>query len=96
MECVLQDLVTENADLQSRNQTKDRELAEAQQQLREKVSFDQFRLWKSTVLSDLQEEQIANDAEIHSRLQQQLREKVSVKKSYFLHKKTRIMYYVFF
>ena len=38
MECVLRDLVTENADLQSRNQTKDRELAEAQQQLREKVS----------------------------------------------------------
>ena len=30
--------MTENADLQSRNQTKDRELAEAQQQLREKVS----------------------------------------------------------
>ena len=39
MECVLRDLVTENADLQSRNQTKDRELAEAQQQLREKVSL---------------------------------------------------------
>ena len=33
MECILRDLVTENADLQSRNQTKDRELAEAQQQL---------------------------------------------------------------
>ena len=32
--------MTENADLQSRNQTKDRDLAEAQQQLREKVSFD--------------------------------------------------------
>ena len=29
--------MTENADLQSRNQIKDRELAEAQQQLREKV-----------------------------------------------------------
>ena len=68
--------MTEIADLQSRNQTLDRELAEAQQQLREKVSFDQFRHWKSTVLSDLQEEQIFNDAEIHSRL---LREKVSVK-----------------
>ena len=39
MECVLRDLVTENADLQSRNQTKDRELAEAQQQLREQVSL---------------------------------------------------------
>ena len=63
--------MTENADHQSRNQTKDRELAEAQQQLREKVSFDQFRHWKSTVLSDLQEEQMA----IHSRL---LREKVSL------------------
>ena len=64
--------MTENADLQSRMH---RELAEAQQQLREKVSFDQFRHWKSTVLSDLQEEQMANAAEIHSRL---LREKVSV------------------
>ena len=31
-------MVTEIAALQSRNQTKDRELAEAQQQLREKVS----------------------------------------------------------
>ena len=30
--------MTENADLQSRNQTKARELAETQQQLREKVS----------------------------------------------------------
>ena len=69
--------MTENADLQSMNQTKDRELAEAQKQLREKVSFDQFRHWKSTFLSDLQEKQMANDAEIHSRLQQQLREKVS-------------------
>ena len=39
MECVLRDLVTENADLHSKNQTKDRELAEAQQQLREKVSL---------------------------------------------------------
>ena len=39
LECVLRDLVTEIADLQSRNQTKDRELAEAQQKLREKVSF---------------------------------------------------------
>ena len=39
MECVLRDLVTEIADLQSSNQTKDRDLAEAQQQLREKVSF---------------------------------------------------------
>ena len=45
LECVLQDLVTENADLwsrmqelQSRNKTKDRELAEALQQLQEKVS----------------------------------------------------------
>ena len=37
MECALRDLVTENADIQYRNQTKDRELAEAQQQLREKV-----------------------------------------------------------
>ena len=65
--------MTENADLQSRLY---RELAEAQQQLREKVRFfDQFRHWKSTVLSDLQEEQMANAAEIHSRL---LREKVSV------------------
>ena len=35
MECVLRDLVTENADLQSRMH---RELAEAQQQLREKVT----------------------------------------------------------
>ena len=74
-ECVLRDLVTDIADLQFRNQTKDRELADAQQQLREKVSFDQFRHCKSTVLSDLQEEQMANDGEIHSR---QLREKVSV------------------
>ena len=72
--------MTENADLQSRNQTKDRELAEAQQQLREKVSFDQFRHWKSTVLSDLQEEQMANITQMNSRLQQQLREKVSVLK----------------
>ena len=32
--------MTENANLQSRNQAKDRDLAEAQQQLREKVSFD--------------------------------------------------------
>ena len=62
--------MTENADLQSRMH---RELAEAQQQLREKVSFDQFRHCKSTVLTDLQEEQMANDAEIHSRL---LKEKV--------------------
>ena len=64
--------MTENADLQSRLY---RELAEAQQQLREKVSFNLSRHWKSTVLSDLQEEQMANAAEIHSRL---LREKVSV------------------
>ena len=78
MECVLRDLVTKNADLQSRMH---RELAEAQQQLREKVSFDQFRHWKSTVLSDLQEEQMANDAEIHSRL---LREKVSIENVIFL------------
>ena len=32
--------MTENADLQSRNHTKDRELAEAQQQLREKVNVN--------------------------------------------------------
>ena len=31
--------MTENSDLQSRNLTKDRELAEAQQQLREKVNI---------------------------------------------------------
>ena len=42
LECVLRDLVTENADLQSRNQTKDRKLAEAQQQLREIVNFQLF------------------------------------------------------
>ena len=39
LECVLRDLVTKNADLQFTNQTKDREIAEAQQQLREKVIF---------------------------------------------------------
>ena len=37
--------MTENADLQSRNQTKDRELAEAQQQLREKVSARKTHLF---------------------------------------------------
>ena len=36
LECVLQDLVTENADLQSRLH---RERTEAQQQLKEKVSY---------------------------------------------------------
>ena len=36
LECVFRDLVTENTDLQSRML---RELAEAQQQLREKVNF---------------------------------------------------------
>ena len=76
LECVLRDLVTENADLQSRNQTKDRKLVEAQQQLREIVNFNNlFKHCNSTVFSDLQEEQMANDAETHSRL---LREKVSV------------------
>ena len=72
LECVLRDLVTENADLRSRNQTKDRELAKAQQQLREKVSFFYlYRHWKSTVLFYLQETQVTN-------VTQQLREKVSV------------------
>ena len=42
MECILRDLVAENVDLQSRNQTKDRELAWAQQQLREKVNNEAF------------------------------------------------------
>ena len=37
LEHVIQDLVTENADLQSRVQAKDRELAQAQQQTRLKV-----------------------------------------------------------
>ena len=67
--------MTENADLQSRMC---RELAEAQQQLREKVSFCLSRHWKSTVLSNLQEEQMINVTQMHSRLQQQLREKVSI------------------
>ena len=68
--------MTENADLQSRMH---RELAEAQQQLREKVSFlNLFRYCNNTVLTDLQEEQMANDAEIHFRLQQKLREKVNL------------------
>ena len=80
MECVLQDLVTENADLQSKNLTKDRELADAQQQLREKVGFNLSRHWKSTVLSDLQEAQVTNVTQMHSRLQQQLKEKVKVEK----------------
>ena len=39
LECVLRDLVTKNGDLQFTNQTKDREIAEAQQQLRKKVIF---------------------------------------------------------
>ena len=38
LESVLKDLVTENSHIQSRNQIKDRELAVAQQQLREKVN----------------------------------------------------------
>ena len=66
--------MTENANLQSRMY---RELAEAQQQLREKVSFF-IQALQYHCFSDLQEEQMVNDAEIHSRLQQQLREKVSV------------------
>ena len=71
--------MTENADFQSSNQTRvHRELAEAQQQLREKVSFHLSRHWKSTALSDLQEEQVTNVTQMHSRLQQQLRENVSV------------------
>ena len=79
MECVLRDLVTENADLQPRMH---RELAEAQQQLREKVSFFKSKYCNSTsILPHLQEGQIANDAEIHSRLQQQLREKVNVEET---------------
>ena len=78
MECILRDLVTVNADLQSRNQSKGRELAEAQQQLREKVNFNLSRHCNTTVLSDLQEEQVTNVTQMHSRLQQQLREKVSM------------------
>ena len=81
LECVLRDLVTENADLQSRNQTKDRELAEAQQQLREKVSFYLSRHCNTNV-SNLQETQMANDLEIHCRLQHQLREKVEYRTKY--------------
>ena len=41
LECVVRPLVTENSDLQSKNQTKDRELVEARQQLREKVNVKQ-------------------------------------------------------
>ena len=37
MERVIQDLVTENADLQSHVQAKDRELAQTQQRLQQKV-----------------------------------------------------------
>ena len=77
MECVLRDLVTENVDLQSRMH---RELAEAQQQLREKVSINLSMLCNTTVLSDLQEAHVTNVTQMHSRLQQQLREKVSVLK----------------
>ena len=77
MECVLRDLVTENADLQSRMH---RELAEAQQQLREKVSFNFSRHCNTTVLSDLQKEQVTTVTQMHSRLQQQMRKKVSVLK----------------
>ena len=39
MERVIQDLVTENADLQSHVQAKDRELAQTQQQLQQKVNY---------------------------------------------------------
>ena len=39
MERVIQDLVTENADLQSHVQDKDRELAQTQQQLQQKVNY---------------------------------------------------------
>ena len=60
--------MTENADLQSRLH---RELAEAQQQLREKVSFNLSRHCNTTVLSNLQEAHVTN-------VTQQLREKVSV------------------
>ena len=68
--------MTENANLQSRNQTKDRELAEAEQQLREKVSFNlSSRHINTNVLSDLQEAHVTN-------VTQQLREKVSVLKFY--------------
>ena len=41
-ECVLRDLVTENADLQPRLH---RELAEAQQQLREKVNDNKWNIY---------------------------------------------------
>ena len=44
LECILPNLVAENEDIQSRNQTKDRELAWAQQQLREKVNNKAFFL----------------------------------------------------
>ena len=38
MECVIQDLLTQNADLQSCVKAKDKELAQVKQQLREKVT----------------------------------------------------------
>ena len=78
LECVVGDLVTENAALLSRNQAKERELAEAQLQLREKVSFAFIQALHDTFISNLQEEQVTSGAENYSRLQQQLREKVSV------------------
>ena len=53
LECVVGDLVTENAALWSRNQTKDRELAEAQQKLREKVSISFIQALHGTFLSNL-------------------------------------------
>ena len=50
LECVLRDLVTENADLQSRIH---RERTEAQQQLREKVSAGKMHFFKRFLLEFL-------------------------------------------
>ena len=80
------DIQSRNQELQSRNQTKDRELAEAQQQLREKVGLAQENQFFS---SGLQEEQMAHNADLQSRMhrelaeaQQQLREKVSIRNTH--------------
>ena len=72
MQCVIRDLVTENADLQSRMH---RVQSEAQQQLREMVSCETFITQKTCFNSWLQEGQLQSSEREKATVQQQLTRK---------------------
>ena len=88
--------MSENAGLQSRYQELQsrmhRELAEAEQQLRERVRLFFWNIEHlATLLSGLQEEQIAYNTNMQSKMhrelteaQQQLRQKVNIKNLFIL------------